>query len=59
MQRLEVSGAVRPLKGSLGVKGFCHLTVGVNAITSSQRSVLVLCPALLIWGRDGRVKILL
>jgi len=25
MQRLEVSGAVRPLYGSLGVKGFLRL----------------------------------
>jgi len=26
MQRLEVSGAVRPLKGSLGVKGLNEIT---------------------------------
>ena len=31
MQRLEVSGAVRPLKGSLGVKGL-HITVTKNAV---------------------------
>ena len=30
MQRLEVSGAVRPLYGSLGVKGLNHETVGAK-----------------------------
>jgi len=32
MQRLEVSGAVRPPYGSLGVKGFKRLTAVENGI---------------------------
>jgi hypothetical protein len=36
MQRLEVSGAVRPLKGSLGVKG---LKVKVKGYSKKGRSI--------------------
>jgi len=40
MQRLEVSGAVRPLEGSLGVKGLKWISrkwdVGMNWIDQAQ-----------------------
>jgi len=37
MQRLEVSGAVRPLQGSLGVKGLIrHFAVCLHSIHSDK-----------------------
>jgi len=39
MQRLEVSGAVRPLLGSLGVKGLSYVTSGPSfAVVVADRA---------------------
>ena len=37
MQRLEVSGAVRPLKGSLGVKGLIQSWNSVSAVKEKRK----------------------
>jgi len=36
MQRLEVSGAVRPLQGSLGFKGLIRLTEQLNSLNTEH-----------------------
>jgi len=40
MQRLEISGAVRPIYGSLGVKGLILMTVQRDATKSSLFIIL-------------------
>jgi hypothetical protein len=40
MQRLEVSGAVRPLHGSLGVKGLRHWLTYLHKLTTWSRILL-------------------
>ena len=48
MQRLEISGAVRPLKGSLGVKGLNRKTV-----SGPQSASYLMGTGLLPWGEWG------
>ena len=40
MQRLEVSGAVRPLRGSLGVKGLIQLTTPKGVVRSQKANII-------------------
>jgi len=50
MQRLEISGAVRPLYGSLGVKGLNYITI----IRSTNIVILRLCcETESLWSRVG------
>ena len=42
MQRLEVSGAVRPLYGSLGVKGLKNMTRITGTLHEDQYTYLVI-----------------
>ena len=43
MQRLEVSGAVRPIYGSLGVKWLnCHNTITYHSLWSAERKWYVM-----------------